>query len=118
MNLEEIRDYCLSKKGVSESCPFGDDVLVFKVSNKMFLLLPLRTEPLQFNAKCDPERAIELREQYSSVLPGYHMNKAHWNTIIADGSVTSALLKQWIDDSYELIVNSLPKRQREALQTH
>ena len=103
MNLETIRDYCLQKAGVEESLPFGPDVIVFKVKGKVFLLLPLDTETLQFNVKCDPDRAEELRAEYPCVLPGYHMNKKHWNTIIADGSVSGKLIKEWIDHSYELI---------------
>ncbi|NJO25359.1 MAG: MmcQ/YjbR family DNA-binding protein, partial [Bacteroidia bacterium] len=83
--------------------PFGPDVIVFKVSGKIFLLLPLDTEQLQFNVKCNPDLALELREQYPCVLPGYHMNKKHWNTIIADGSVPVKQLQEWIDHSYELV---------------
>ena len=103
MDIEQLREYCIGKPDVEEGFPFGPEVLVFKVSGKMFLLLPLDTLPLQFNVKCDPEKAIELREQYSSVIPGYHMNKNHWNTVIADGSLSNTLLQQFVDDSYELI---------------
>ena len=103
MDIEQLREYCIGKPDVEEGFPFGPEVLVFKVSGKMFLLLPLDTLPLQFNVKCDPEKAIELREQYSSVIPGYHMNKNHWNTVIADGSLSNTLLQQFIDDSYELV---------------
>jgi len=103
MNIESLREYCLSKPNVEEGLPFGPDVLVFKVGGKIFLLLSLNDEPLQFNVKCDPEVAIELREEYSCVLPGYHMNKKHWNTIVVDGSVSSKLLKEWIDHSYDLV---------------
>ena len=104
MNIEELRDYALSLKNVSESFPFGEDTLVFKVDNKIFLLASLSSEVLQFNVKCKPEYAIELREQYSSsVLPGYHMNKKHWNTIIVDGTLTNSQLKQFIKDSYSLV---------------
>lgn len=90
MNVEELRDFALSLKNVSESFPFGDDTIVFKVDNKIFLLVSLSSEVLQFNVKCKPEYAIELREQYASVLPGYHMNKKHWNTIIVDGSLIAS----------------------------
>lgn len=108
MDVENIRAYCLSKKEVTESCPFGDDNVVFKVCNKMFALLSL-DEP-RVNLKCDPEKAIELREKYVDVvLPGYHMNKALWNTIAFE-EVPEGLLKQWIDDSYQLVVNKLPKK--------
>ena len=103
MNIEEIREYALSLKNVSESFPFGNDTLVFKVNNKIFLLASLSAEVLQFNVKCDPEYAIELREQFSSILPGYHMNKNHWNTIIVDGQLSSKQLKQFISDSYSLV---------------
>lgn len=116
MELDDIREYCLSKPASEETLPFGPDVLVFKVAGKMFLLLPLDTEELQFNAKCDPEEAEELRERYPNVQPGYHMNKKHWNTITVDGSISSALLKKWIDQSYELVVRSLPVKTREKLQ--
>ena len=103
MTLEFLREYCLSKDGVEESLPFGPDTLVFKVSGKVFLITGLDHAPLQFNVKCDPDKALELREQYECVLPGYHMNKKHWNTVVADGSVSVSLLKEWIDHSYELV---------------
>jgi predicted DNA-binding protein (MmcQ/YjbR family) len=103
VNAEEIRIFALSKPGVEEGLPFGDEVLVFKVNGKIFLLLSLTSQPLQFNAKCDPERAIELREQYGCIIPGYHMNKKHWNTIIIDNTLTKKQLKELIDHSYELV---------------
>ena len=103
MNTEDIRDYCLSKPGVEETLPFGPDTLVYKVNDKMFLLIGLDSEDIRFNVKCDPDKAQELREEYACVLPGYHMNKKHWNTIVVDGSVSSKLLKEWIDDSYTLV---------------
>lgn len=103
MNLEEIREFCLSKLDVAESLPFGPDVLVFKTNYKIFLLLPLDTEAVQFNVKCDPDLAIELREKYNCVLPGYHMSKKHWNTIEVDGSAEDTLLRKWIDHSYDLV---------------
>lgn len=103
MTIDIIREYCLSKADVEETLPFGPDVIVFKVKGKIFLLLPLDTETLQFNVKCDPDKAVELREQYSCVIPGYHMNKKHWNTIIPDHTVSLRLLKEWIDDSYLLV---------------
>ncbi|MDP4285822.1 MAG: MmcQ/YjbR family DNA-binding protein [Bacteroidota bacterium] len=107
MNIEELREYALSLEGASESFPFGEDTLVFKINNKIFLLTSLSAYPLQFNVKCKPEYAIELRELYSCVLPGYHMNKKHWNTIIVDGALTQVQLKQFIKDSYQLVA---PKR--------
>ena len=115
MNIETLREYCLSKKAVTEDFPFGEDTLVFRVLTKIFLLVSLSSNPLQFNAKCDPDKAIELRDQYDVVQPGYHMNKKHWNTIIMDGSLSNAQLKEMIDDSYNLIVQSLPKKERENL---
>jgi predicted DNA-binding protein (MmcQ/YjbR family) len=115
MDIEALRNYCLAKKGVEETFPFGETTLVFKVAGKMFLLTSLYESPLQFNAKCDPGRAIELREQYDAIQPGYHMNKQHWNTIVADGRIPVKLLHRLIDDSYILVVQSLPKKLREQL---
>jgi len=103
MNIEQLRQYCISKADGEEGFPFGETVLVFKVNGKMFLLLPLDTEGLQFNVKCDPEKAIELRSEFPCVKPGFHMNKTHWNTVYVDGTVSDKLIKEWIDDSYELI---------------
>lgn len=103
MNIEELRNYILSLKEVDESFPFGEDTLVFKTNHKIFLLVSLSSDPLQFNVKCDPDYAIELREQYECILPGYHMNKKHWNTIIIDGTLSKAKLKDLIKDSYKLV---------------
>lgn len=114
MNIESLREYCLSKKGVTEGFPFDDVTLVFKVMNKMFALTSLSGD-FSVNLKCDPEKAIQLREEYSFVLPGYHMNKKHWNTINIDDTVSEKLLIEWIDDSYDLIVKSLTKKLREEL---
>ena len=116
MDIEQLRDYCLLKQGVEETLPFGPDTLVYKVGGKMFLLVGLYDEDLRFNVKCDPNKAIELRERFPCVLPGYHMNKKHWNTIIVDGSVSGKQLKEWIDDSYHLIIDSLPKKLRDELK--
>jgi len=102
MNIEILREYCLSKPHAEEGFPFGEDTLVFKVNRKIFLLVGLSSEPLQFNVKCSPDKALELREQYPCVVPGYHMNKRHWNTIVVDGSVSSKLLKEWMDERYQL----------------
>ena len=110
MNIETLREYCLSKKGVTEGFPFGETTLVFKVMDKMFLLVSLNASPLQFNAKCDPDKAIELREEYDAVQPGYHMNKKHWNTITVDGSAPNKKLKEWIDHSYQLVAEKNPKK--------
>lgn len=110
MNIEELRDYVLTLKNVEESFPFGEDTLVFKTNNKIFLLVSLSSSPLQFNVKCDPEKAVELREQYSCILPGFHMNKKHWNTIIIDGSLNRNQLKDFIKDSYLLVVPKSRKK--------
>jgi predicted DNA-binding protein (MmcQ/YjbR family) len=115
MDIEQLRSYCLAKPGVEETLPFGPDVLVFKVMGKLFLLCPLDTEDFRFNVKCTPELALELRERYSDVLPGYHMNKQHWNTVLVNGSIPAKLLKEWIDLSYRLVADSLPKKLREQL---
>lgn len=103
MNTETLRAYCLSMPEAKETLPFGPDTLVFKVDGKIFMLLSLDSSPTQFNVKCQPDKALELREEYPAVLPGYHMNKKHWNTIIVDGSVPMRLIKEWISDSYELV---------------
>jgi predicted DNA-binding protein (MmcQ/YjbR family) len=104
MNIETIREYILQKDLVTEGFPFGEDTLVFKVKDKIFFLAGLESLPLQFNVKCHPDKAIELREEYpESVLPGYHMNKKHWNTIIVDGRLSAKQLKEMIDDSYVLV---------------
>lgn len=109
MNVEEIRNYVLQKEEVEECFPFGEETLVFKTGSKIFLLIGLDNAELRFNVKCDPDRAIELREAYpDNVLPGYHMNKKHWNTIVAHG-LKNALLKEMIDHSYELVK---PKRKK------
>ena len=107
MNLEEIRTYCLGKKGVTEGFPFDEFTLVFKVGGKMFALLNLEN-PHSVNLKCDPEKAVILREKYPAVLPGYHMNKKYWNTVMLDGSIPPGLIREWIDHSWDEVVKSLP----------
>ncbi len=114
MNIEDIRNYCLSKTGSSESLPFDDVTLVFKVLNKIFALTNLDGD-LTINLKCNPEKAIALREQYPAVNPGYHMNKKHWNTVSIDGSINENLIVKWIDHSYDLVINSLTVKQRKEL---
>ncbi len=109
MNVEEIRKYALKKTGVAEGFPFGEETLVFKVNGKIFLLVSLDEQPVQFNVKCDPERAAELREQYPCIRPGYHMNKQHWNTVVVDNSLTAKQLKEQIDHSYDLVFKSKKK---------
>ena len=114
MNIEDLRDYCLSKPGVEESFPFDSETLVFKVNGKAFLLTGLGSSPMRFNVKCDPELAVELRENHSCVLPGWHMNKKHWNTIIVDGTAPVKLLHEWIDHSYALVAAKAPKKKAPA----
>ena len=115
MNSESIRDYCIAKPGVTESFPFDDVTLVFKVGGKMFALLSLDNQPTTLALKCDPERALQLREMFSAVRPGYHMNKTHWNSITLDGSIRTNQIQEWIDHSYELVKKGLPKAVREQL---
>jgi predicted DNA-binding protein (MmcQ/YjbR family) len=112
MNIEEIRDYCLSKNAVTESTPFDDVTLVFKVAGKMFGILPMDENDLRITLKCDPELAIELREVFPCVLPGYHTSKKHWNTIVIDGSVGNEKIIEWIDHSYVMVVKGLPAKLR------
>lgn len=115
MNVETLREFCLSKKGVSESFPFDEHTLVFKVKGKMFALIPLERVPSQINLKCDPERAVELREDYDGlIIPGYHMNKTHWNTLYIE-QLPQSLLEELIGHSYLLVVKKLPKNLREEL---
>ncbi len=108
MDLEQFREYCLRKAGVSEETPFGPDTLVYKVMGKVFALTSLDAEEFACNLKCDPERALELREQYDWIVPGYHMNKKHWNTVKANRN--QVLFRELIDHSYALVVASLPKK--------
>ena len=114
MNIETLREYCLGKPDVEETLPFGPDTLVYKVNGKIFLITGLDEEQLSFNVKCDPDLAIELREKYTCVLPGYHMNKKHWNTIVVDGVVSVKLLKEWIDHSYELVLRTTTRQKSKA----
>ena len=113
MDLESFQNFCLSLKGVTEEMPFGDNTLVYKVAGKMFALTGIEMFN-SINLKCDPEEAIELRERYQAVQPGYHMNKQHWNTILTDHSIPDKLLFEWTKNSYDLVVAKLPKKLREA----
>ena len=115
MDLETFREYCLTKPNVAEGTPFGADTLVFKVEKKIFALASLDDVPPRVNLKCDPERALDLRDRYEEVQPGYHMNKKHWNTVLLDGVIPEREIKKMIDHSYELVVQSLPKSKRETL---
>ena len=112
MTLDRLLDHSLSKQEVEETFPFGPDVLVLKVRQKVFLLIPLNSHPIQFNAKCDPERAILLREEYASIIPGYHMNKKHWNTMILDGTIPSSLILELVDHSYDLVLDTTTKKKK------
>jgi len=114
MNAELFREYCLKKPGSSEHLPFDDKTLVFKVGGKMFALCDLE-DFTGANLKCDPERAVDLREQYDAITSGYHMNKKHWNTVSAWSDVDDDLFCRLIDHSYELVKASLPKKEREKL---
>ena len=116
MNLELFREYCLNKKGVTEELPFGPDTLVFKVMGKLFALCGLDDVPGSCNLKCDPVRAEELRERFSSIIPGYHMNKKHWNTIEWDGNVADELILELIDHSYDLVGEGLPLNLRREIK--
>lgn len=118
MDIESFRNYCISKKGVTEEFPFGPDTLVFKVMGKMFALTGLENFPFRVNLKCDPDYAIELRERYEEVTPGCHMNKKLWNTVIFEGStIKDSELRSWIDDSYNLVIETLPKKLKIELES-
>lgn len=110
MDLEDFRDYCLTKPGATEGTPFGEDTIVFKVGGKIFALASLDEVPSRANLKCDPERALDLRDRYEEVQPGYHMNKKHWNTVTLTGKIPEAELRELIDHSYDLVAPRLPRR--------
>ncbi|MCT4561874.1 MAG: MmcQ/YjbR family DNA-binding protein [Crocinitomicaceae bacterium] len=115
MTIDELREYCLSKPGVTEHTPFDDRTLVFKVLGKMFCLADIFAFE-SLNIKCDPDLALERRETFASVLPGYHMNKRHWNTVKVNQEITDDILLQWVDESYDLVFASLPKKTRDSLE--
>ena len=117
LDIESIRNFCLEKRGVTEELPFNEDSPVYKVIGKIFVIASL-TPPYSINLKCDPEKAIELRERYEAVSPGYHMNKTHWNTIDLSENIPPKLIKEWIDHSYDLVVNGLTKKEKEKLATY
>ncbi len=114
MNIEELREYCLSLPQVTEDMPFDDETLVFKVGGRMFCFASL-TGDLKMNLKCDPDEAIEIRETFPAVTPGFHMNKNHWNTVSVDGSISDSMLQVWILRSYKLVVAKLTKAERSSL---
>ncbi|MFV0304354.1 MAG: MmcQ/YjbR family DNA-binding protein [Moheibacter sp.] len=115
MNIEEFRNYCLQKKGVTEEFPFSSEILVFKVFGKMFALTGLDRPEFTVNLKCNPEYSIELREEYEEVQPGYHMNKKHWNTVSFEGNLSGKMLTDMIDLSYQLVVDSFSKSKKKEL---
>lgn len=116
MNIEELRAYALSLPATTEGFPFDNETLVFKVAGKMFLLMSLERQPLSFNFKARPENGLKLREKYPAVTAGYHMDKKHWNTAVIDGSIPEREIKEWIDTSYHLIVESLPKYKQQEIR--
>ena len=116
MDLAQFREYCLTKPQVTEGTPFGEDVLVFKIGGKMFALASLDEVPSTVNLKCDPDQALELRDRYEQVRPGYHMNKKHWNTVEIDSGLRETELRKMVDHSYELVVQSLPRTVRAKLK--
>ena len=115
MDIEYLRNYCLNKHLVTEGTPFGEDTLVFKVNGKMFCLFSIQNF-VSVNLKCDPEKAIEMRNEYSSIEPGFHMNKKHWNTIRFDGDVSDEMILQMVDDSYWLVIQSMPQKDQALFQ--
>ena len=114
MNIEELRNFCLSLKGAEESMPFDDKTLVFSVKGKMFCATDINTYEF-VNLKCDPDKAIQLREQYNEVIEGYYMNKKHWNSVNTKGKITDKQFQEWIKDSYDLVVLALPKKIQKEL---
>lgn len=120
MNIQQLYEYCLSKKGVSEHFPFDEDTLVFKVGGKIFSLTSLEsweTGNPSLNLKCNPEKAVELRAEFEAISPGFHMNKTHWNTVKCNGDLSSKMICELINHSYDLVFKSLPKRaQNEILE--
>jgi predicted DNA-binding protein (MmcQ/YjbR family) len=117
LELNEIREYCLSKKGSSEDFPFDLETLTIRVGDKMFLLTNIKSEDLRINLKCDPLLAIDLRDEFPAVQPGYHMNKVHWNTVYIDGTIPDDRILRMIDHSYDLVLNKLKKADRERILT-
>lgn len=118
MNSAELRDYCLSFTGAEETFPFGPNTSVFKVAGKMFALSQLGADSLRVSLKCEPQLAQALRETYAAVIPGYHLNKRHWNTVILDGSLPAEIVRNMIEDSYDIVVAKLPQADRRALGWH
>lgn len=116
MNIEEFQDYCLSKKGVEATFPFDENTLVFKVLDKMFALTGLEYEDFRVNLKCDPEWAVELREEHHQIIEGWHMSKKHWNTVYFEEGLDDDFLRKLIDHSYDLVVSKMPKKKQALLK--
>jgi len=114
MDVENVREVLLAKENASEETPFGPEVLVYKVGGKMFALLTIEEVPVRMNLKCDPERSLDLRDRYESIIPGYHMNKKHWNSLVLDQTLPENLIQELIDHSYDLVFASLPKKVKEG----
>ncbi len=112
MNIEQLREHCLSYKAVSEHFPFDEFTLVFKVGSKMFALIPLDNPQAQIALKCDPEKAIELREEFSCIVPAYHFNKKHWNSVIMSNEISEDKIKELINHSYDLVLAGLPRKEK------
>jgi predicted DNA-binding protein (MmcQ/YjbR family) len=115
VDAAELRRWCLAQSGAAEDFPFGPEQSVFRVAGKMFAISALDRRPLEVSVKCEPELALQLRETYAAIRPGYHLNKRHWNTVTLDGSLPDQLIRDLIEDSYDLVVSALPKRTREHL---
>jgi predicted DNA-binding protein (MmcQ/YjbR family) len=118
MTAAELRDYCLSLPGTQEEFPFGPETSAFKVAGKIFALSRLSGDPLRISLKCDPALAEELRKAHTAVVPGYHLNKRHWNTVTIDGSLSDEIITNMVEDSYDLVVSKLPRPQQQALRWH
>ena len=116
MTLEELRAYCLGKPGAQEGYPFGPGALVMKVGGKLFAIIADESDPLTVSLKCEPEIAVTLRSRYPAVAPGYHLNKRHWNTLTLDGSIPDGQVLEWIDDSYDLVLETLPRTTRSEIR--
>lgn len=115
INIEDVRDFCLSMKGVTEELPFNDETLIFKVVGKIFILIPLEKTPLQISLKCEPEKALNLREKYQEITPAKHMNKKHWNSVVTSPRISGNQLKNWITHSYSEVVKGLTIKQQQQL---
>ncbi|MDX6474761.1 MAG: hypothetical protein QOH95_272, partial [Gaiellaceae bacterium] len=116
VDAAELRRWCLAQTGAVEDFPFGPEHSVFKVGGKLFAISMLESTPLEVSAKCEPDLAVQLRDSYEAIRPGYHLNKRHWNTVTLDGSVPDTIIRDLVEDSYDLVVSALPKRTRKQLR--